>query len=84
MTIPQTILITLRTFGENLFLNNVTMVARVKNHMQEAMVTPRIKSMAFSVGKDARKAPKRRDPSIQAWGLNQVTTHAVPITFKIG
>lgn len=42
---------------------------------------PVIKAVDISAGREALNPPNSRDPSIMAWGLNQVTAKQTPITF---
>jgi hypothetical protein len=48
-------------------------VARKINHIKDAIHTPAIKNLQAYKDMDALKPPRRRDPSIIACGLSQVT-----------
>lgn len=55
-----------------------------KNHITEAEAKPPTKKASVPAGSVVLKAPSIMEPSINACGLNQVTTHAEVITFRIG
>lgn len=84
MTTPQIMLIIRSALSLNLVLNNETMVATEVNQITEALAKPPAKKKSVPAGSVALKAPSIIEPSIRACGLNQVTTHAVVITFAIG
>jgi len=58
------------------------MVVRDRNHRQDARQTPIMKAADIPGGREALNPPSNRDPSIMAWGLNQVMAKQTPTTFK--
>ena len=84
MTQPHTTFITLRTLSVNLAENSDSMVEIPKNQQQDAQATPIMNFVDWSAGRVAWNAPSIMEPSMRAWGLNQVTTQAVEMTFSMG
>lgn len=73
-----------RTFSVIKFLKRETTVDSPSHHVAEAQHTPVMNEKLCSGGSDALNAPRSIVPSMIAWGLNHVTTHAVVMILAIG
>ena len=77
-------LMTRRVLSVIFALNSEISVEIPRNHITDALAKPPTKKKSVPSGRVALNAPSIIDPSIKAWGLNQVTTQAVVTTFAIG
>jgi len=60
--------------------NSEVMVARAKNHKEDARQTPMMKAVDMLGGSVALNPPSNSDPSIMACGLNQAMAKQIPTT----
>ena len=81
---PQMMFIILSTLLLNLLLKIESSVVIPRNQQNDAVATPLMNLSPSAAGSVALKAPSIMVPSMMAWGLNQVTTQAVEMTFNIG
>ena len=77
-------LMTRSTLSLNFALKSEMSVVTPKNQRTEAEPAPSTNGTSSPAGKEAWNAPKSIVPSMSACGLNQVTTHAFPASFRIG
>ena len=59
------------------------MVDKDINHMKDALQNPNIKYLDIWTGIEAWYPPNNKEPSITAWGFNQVTIKQVIIILTI-
>ena len=68
-----------------IFALNSEIISEIpENHSTDALAKPPTKKKSVPSGRVALNAPSIIEPSIRAWGLNQVTTQAVVMTLAMG